>query len=145
MEPTALLRRPSNRWLSEVHQLTRTQSIAKRLSMDLTPGRRQSMTSRSQHDRRLSFADVITPRRTLTARGAPVHPRMSHVSSTIVLVEKAREHVISTKLRRQKSDCEQEIKLAQIKRRRFAHHRHQTSDVDETRVTDAECVSPSFR
>ena len=133
MENVCVQRRQSKRWISEVKQLThRPSTLTKRSTIEVTPGRRPSMTSRSQNNRRMSFADVITPRLASTARlDTPVHPRMSQVSTNIVLVEKVRDHVISTKLRRQKSDLEQEIKLAQIKRRRFTHNNRNNDDVND--------------
>lgn len=102
---TQIHRRPSQRWASEVDELIRRRPSFKHSTPEVTIRREQS--------RKWPMTEV-TNRRPLTRH-------MSHMAHepSIVLIEKARDGVISTKLRRQKSDLEQEVKLQQAKRRRY--------------------------
>ena len=113
-------RRASHRWAPEVERLIQRRPTFKQSVPEI-------------HIRREESQRDVTPRRPLTRH-------MSHMSSSsaggsgggvtstartpqMVLIEKARDAVISTKLRRQKSDLEQEVKLQQAKRRRYAAER----------------------
>ena len=112
-------RRVSHRWSNEVNQLVQRRSTFKHSVPEVKIRRDES--------RKWSITDVANRKPALTRH-------MSHMSTrhtSITLVERAREAVISTKLRRQKSDLEQEVKLQQAKRRRFVLEKRDSVHHDE--------------
>ena len=113
-------RRASHRWAPEVSELVQRRPTFKHSVPEVTIHRADS--------RKWPMTDV-------TNHKPPLTRHMSHITTRhapITLIEKTRDAVISTKLRRQKSDLEQEVKLQQAKRRRFALEKRESMRKEET-------------